>query len=335
MKNEAVRKILYAPPRGIGDMMFSLPLLHSLRGAYQNAEIYVPIPRDKKSVLDLVGFLKTTKRYLPKPSDDSLARDRWQASVRGDTKEKYRLEKLIYEKYLNGEEFDLALIPKEFTIDEIDCPTQVCERDLRSVGIDTTNKHMVDRFLGFADYLGVQRKICFDLDVDKKEDTLLTSGWKIDSNKPYVVLNLGASLDKKVWSDRGYKETASWCLDKGFNVILTGDKDCFDRALKIQSEERRVLNTILREGYSFDLENLARLAFRAHAVVSPDTGILHIADAIGAKIIGLYGPTSPTKYAPYNNRDKVISRFDTDQNVQNISSKEVIKRLEEIIQKWN
>ena len=333
MKNEDIKRILYAPPRGIGDIMFSLPLLHSLRRAYPDAQIYVPIPKDKQNVLDLVGFLKTTNRYLPKPSQDSLARDRWQVSVRGDTKEKYRLEKLIYEKYLKGEEFDLALVPKDFSINSIDCPAQVCERDLRQAGIDTTGGHMVDRFLGFADYLDIKRNMCFDLDVDKEKETTLTSGWKVGSDKPYVVLNLGASLGKKVWSDKGYRKTASWCLNNGLNVILIGDKDCFDRALKIQGEERKVFNTVLRQGYSFDLENFARLSLRAGAVVSPDTGVLHIADAIGAKVIGLYGPTSPLKYAPYNNKTNVISRYDSDQNVQNISSREVIKRLEEVIQK--
>ena len=132
--------------------------------------------------------------------------------------------------------------------------------------------------------------------------------------------------------DKGYIETASWCLDNGFNVVLVGDKDSFDRALGVQDNERRVLNTVLREGYSFDLENLARLALKADAVVSPDTGILHLADAIGAKVIGLYGPTSPAKYAPYNNQGYVVSRFDSDQNVQNIPSQEVIKRLKEVVQ---
>jgi ADP-heptose:LPS heptosyltransferase len=333
MENKDVRKILYAPPRGIGDMMFSLPLLHSLREAYPRAGIYTPVPKDKKNVVDLVGFLKTTPRWLPKPSEDSLARDRWQASVNGDTHEKYRLEKLIYEKYLNGEEFDLALIPKDFTIDSIDCPMQVCERDLRKAGIDTNRGHMVDRFLGLADYLGIKRKMCFDLDVDREKGTTLTSGWDVESDKPYVVLNLGASLGRKVWSDKGYRETASWCLDNGLNVILVGDKDCFDRALGIQGEEGRVFNTVLRKGYSFDLENFARLSLKANVIVSPDTGVLHIADAIGGQVIGLYGPTSPTKYAPYNNRNKIISRFNSDQNVQNIPSREVIKKIEEVMQK--
>lgn len=333
MRNKDVRKILYTPPRGIGDMMFSLPLLHSLREAYPQAEIYVSIPRDKRKVLDLVGFLKTTLRYLPKPSEDSLARERWQASVSGDKKEKYRLEKIIYEKYLDGEKFDLALIPKDFTIDNIDCPTQICDVDLRKSGIDASGRHMVDNFLGFADYLGIKRKMCFELGIDKDKETTLTSGWNVESDKPYVVLNLGASSSKKVWSERGYRETASWCLDKGLNAILAGDKEYFDMALRIQIAEKRLFNTVLREGYSFDLENFARLSLRAAAVVSPDTGVLHIADAVGAKVIGLYGPTSPLKYAPYYNKDNIVSRYNGDRNVQNILSSEVIKKVEEVMQK--
>ncbi len=327
MKSEDVKKILYTLPRGIGDMMFSLPLLHSLREAYPQAGIYVPIPKDKRHVLDLVGFLKTTQRYLPKPSEDSLARDRWQASVNDDTREKYRLEKLIYEKYLDREEFDLALVPRDFIIDSIDCPTQVCETDLRKVGIDTSEGHMVDRFLRFVDYLGIKRKMCFDLDVDREKETTLTSGWNVESDNPYVVLNFGASLGRKVWCDKGYRETASWCLDNGLNVILVGDNDYFNTALRIQWGEGRVLNAVLRQGYSFDLENFARLSLRARVVISPDTGVLHIADAVGARVVGLYGPTSPTKYAPYNNRKNVISRHNSDQNVQNIPSKEVIKKI--------
>ena len=208
MKIEEIKSILYTPPRGIGDMMFSLPLLHSLRSAYQNAQIYVSIPRDKQNVLDLVGFLRTTNRYLPKPSEDPLARDRWQASVRGDTKEKYRLEKLIYDNYLSGEEFDLALIPKEFTIDGIECETQVCETHLRNEGIGEGSPHMVDRFLGFVDYLGIPKIMSFDLSIDPDKDVTLKSGLRFQSDKPYGVLNLGASLGKKVWSEKTHLHPA-------------------------------------------------------------------------------------------------------------------------------
>ncbi len=109
MNDKKISRILYTPPRGIGDLVFSLPLLHSLRTAHPSAEIYVPIAKDKSDILSLIGGVKRTPRFLPKPSEDSLAAQRWQASERGDIKEKYRLERLIFEKYLQGEAYDLAL----------------------------------------------------------------------------------------------------------------------------------------------------------------------------------------------------------------------------------
>jgi len=332
VKNREVRRILYVPPRGIGDIMFSMPLLHSLRVAYPQAEIYVPITRDKQMALDLVGFVNPTNRFLPKPADDFLAAERWQASLNGDKTEKFRLEKLIYEKYLAGEQFDIALIPKDFTIDAIGCPRQVCSRDVKKAGIIRASNHMVDGFLAFADYLGIPKNICFDLDIDIRRNVALSSGWELKSDKPYVVLNLGASLGRKVWSEGGYSETASWCLDNGLNVVLVGDKDSFDRASQITDGESRVFNTVLRNSYSMDLKNLALLSLKSTALVSPDTGILHIGDAIGANVIGLYGHTSPQKYGPYNNLDNVVSRFDGDKLVKNIPSKQVIEKLEEVIQ---
>ena len=54
-----------------------------------------------------------------------------------------------------------------------------------------------------------------------------------------------------------------------------------------------------------DLENFCKLAFHAKAVIGPDTGLIHLSDAVGAKVVGLYGPTRPYKFAPYNNRNFV------------------------------
>lgn len=325
-----VRKILYTAPRGVGDVMFSLPLVHSLRKAYPGAQIFVPVTKDKEKVLQLVGFLEGSQRYLPKPSDDLLASQRWQASVDGDSREKYRLEKLIYEKYLDGEEYDLAIIPKNFHIGSIDCPTQVSETDLVRGGFNADGLHMVDRFARFADYLGIKKEMCFDLGFDKGADITLDSGRKVEADQPYVVLNLGASLSRKTWTPEGYAETARWCLDNDIGVVLAGDKESFDAAQEVQDLDSRVINTMLKKGHGLDLENFARLANRAHVVVSGDTGLLHLADAVGTPVIGLYGPTDPAKFAPYNNKERVVSRHDMDQNVKNIPSEEVIKRLMEV-----
>lgn len=327
MKSKSIKSILYTPPRGIGDMMFSLPLLHSLKEAYSESEIYLSIPKDKKEVLDLIGFVKPTLNFLPKPSDDSLAAERWIASQNGDTLRKYELERLIYEKYLCGS-FDLAIIPKNFKIESIDCKTQINDTDvLKKLG-KLDNLHMVERFSRFADYLEIKRVNSFELDFDKDEPATLKDGSDLNL-RDYIVLNLDASSPQKVWSQNGYSEIISWGRKKGFSIVLVGGPNSYP--LSQQLRQKGITNTVKNKGYAFDLENIAKLALHSRVLLSPDTGVLHVADAAGAKVVGLYGPTSPEKYAPWNNKDNVISRFSSDKKTENISSKEVVKKLEEIL----
>ena len=45
-----------------------------------------------------------------------------------------------------------------------------------------------------------------------------------------------------------------------------------------------------------------------HVFVGGDTGPLHIAAAMGAPIVGLFGPTRPERNGPWDPDDEVISR---------------------------
>ena len=326
-------KILYTPPRGLGDMIFSLPLLHSLKNAYPDSQIYVPIPDDdvKKQILNLIGFIRPTPRYLPLPNQDPLASERRKASIARDTKKKYYFEKLIFDKYLNGESYDLSLVPKTFRIDTINCDTQVTELDLKRNGFNKKELHMVDRFLEFANYLGIERVLSFELDFDKTKIPVLLSGRQIKNDRPYILFSLGASTEDRKWTSKGYSEVSDFCDSKGYDVILVGTGSEADLARKIKRAKDYIHDTVPETGYSIDLENFARLAFNAKAVLSGDTGFTHIADAIGTNVVGLFGPGSPKKYAPYNNRKNIISRYDIDKSVRNIRSKDVISKLEELI----
>jgi len=45
---------------------------------------------------------------------------------------------------------------------------------------------------------------------------------------------------------------------------------------------------------------------RARFVVSADTGPLHLASALGAAVVGLYGPTDPARNGPYSDADVIV-----------------------------
>jgi len=51
----------------------------------------------------------------------------------------------------------------------------------------------------------------------------------------------------------------------------------------------------------WNLSATAYLISKAHLLVAPDTGLLHIADFLGISTIGIFGPTSAKKHGPFLN----------------------------------
>jgi heptosyltransferase-1/heptosyltransferase-2 len=83
--------------------------------------------------------------------------------------------------------------------------------------------------------------------------------------------------------------------DLGLKVIYAGGKNdiqnCQDIALKSG------VGSVVLAGETSLGESLA-LYKRALATISADTGPLHLADSVGAKAIGIFGPTRPEITGP-------------------------------------
>ena len=58
------------------------------------------------------------------------------------------------------------------------------------------------------------------------------------------------------------------------------------------------------------IADIVALVGRARLVVSGDTGPLHLAAAVGAPIVGIYGPTDPARNGPVSPDDVCVSRHD-------------------------
>ena len=72
--------------------------------------------------------------------------------------------------------------------------------------------------------------------------------------------------------------------------------------------------------------NFRELAFilkRATLVIGADTGPLHLAAALGTPVVGLYGPTDPSRNGPYGQLDRVVSTFATTKSMDDIAVDDV------------
>ncbi len=104
------------------------------------------------------------------------------------------------------------------------------------------------------------------------------------------------------------------------------------RALVVWGPGEQVLAQSLgaRMAPPTNLRELAFLLKSAQVVIGGDTGPLHLAAALGTKVIGLYGPTDPRRNGPYGQLQHVIDRFRSTKSMESISVEEVVKMLERV-----
>ena len=109
-----------------------------------------------------------------------------------------------------------------------------------------------------------------------------------------VALAPGAVGPSKRWPASAYATLARRLIADGFSVWVVGGPGEKELAAEI------VGDTTARDLTGTDLR-MAILALAASAAaVSNDSGLLHVAAAVGTPAIGIFGPTSPWHWAPLN-----------------------------------
>jgi len=82
----------------------------------------------------------------------------------------------------------------------------------------------------------------------------------------------------------------------GAGVVLVGTRIDAGLMGEIAAAAKR---TVFQET-TFNLEQLGKLMEGARVVVATDSGPMHLAAAMGARVVGVFGPDTPRRYAPYN-----------------------------------
>jgi len=109
-----------------------------------------------------------------------------------------------------------------------------------------------------------------------------------------VALAPGAVGPSKRWSY--YGEAARRLTDRGLDVWVIGGPGEKQAAAELASAG----GPRVRDLTSNDLRNAILALASAELCVSNDSGLLHVAAALGTRSIGIFGPTSPYHWAPLN-----------------------------------
>lgn len=149
---------------------------------------------------------------------------------------------------------------------------------------------------------------------------LLRQGWK--QGEPLTAIHPGMGGSALNWSFSRYFDLIQKLLSENQKnwIVLTGGQAesqllaNYQRALKEVAGHERVLIYSFREQQNLSGEvsplKLAALFSWCSVVVAPSTGPLHLASAIGRRVVGLYSPIrvqSGTRWGPYVSDPKQVS----------------------------
>jgi hypothetical protein len=110
-------------------------------------------------------------------------------------------------------------------------------------------------------------------------------------DRPYLVVCPDAGAAYKEWPRERWGAVVEYLLSRRYGVFICGMPGR-DRLPAPEGATHLDLG----------VADLATLVAAATALVGPDSGHLHLADALGVPAVGLYGATSSLTYGPYRDR---------------------------------
>jgi lipopolysaccharide heptosyltransferase I len=170
-------------------------------------------------------------------------------------------------------------------------------------------KHVIEKNLALARSLIVGQPACeshyeFPIHV-LPEDEEFAESVIARIGIPFAIINPGGGWPTKLWATDRYGEVADWLLSerKMKSIVTFGPgEETLAQAVSASSRSGAA------HPVASTLKQYIALARRASLFVGGDTGPLHMAAASKTPIVGLYGPTSPERNGPFDDKDITIGR---------------------------
>jgi heptosyltransferase I len=171
------------------------------------------------------------------------------------------------------------------------------------------DEHVLDSFQGFLPALGIEPgPLHWDLTLPP--DAQQYAAGLIPDQRPTLLISPCSSHPLRNWRPERYAAIADHAVrEHGMRVILCGGRSADELAMAATIERAAPASLINQVGRD-TLPQLLALLARATALVSPDSGPVHMATMVGTPVIGLYAATRPQRCGPYLSQQWCVDRYD-------------------------
>lgn len=165
-------------------------------------------------------------------------------------------------------------------------------------------RHIIEANLGLAEHLGATAtKWQFPLPRKPEDEEYAKEQLKKIGGGPFILVNPGGGWHSKRWAPSNYAALIKK-LEPEFSgeIVLTGSPAEAPLIQEILEAAR-----CRRARYlAASITQYIALARLSSLFIGGDTGPMHLAAAVGAPVVALYGPTDPVRNGPFPKRNIVL-----------------------------
>ena len=181
-------------------------------------------------------------------------------------------------------------------------PRESAARWLFTERVETEGAHVIEQDVELAAAVAGDdlKPVAPWLPVDAAAETWVENILPLHAAAPAVLINPGAGWGAKRWPAERYATVAQGLMERGLRVLVNagpGEEPLAETIVKSAGGTTSLHCT---------LEQLIALTRRVKLAIAGDTGPLHLACALGRPVVGIYGPTDPSRNGPYGTRFRVL-----------------------------
>ncbi len=294
-------RILLIKPSSLGDIVHAFPVVSALKAQWPGAHLTWVV---KRQWAELVERADGVDRVWPVEGTVGS----WLEQARALRAERFDLAVDLQGLFRSGALARLSGAPIRigFANGREGSPWFYTRR----VEVPTIEMHAVDRYLLVAAALGIRvqgspqfRFKIFDADMAMVRELFRSKGVSLD--QPWIAMNVSARWPTKRWFPGSFAAVLDRLHQEGLGPVVVigsaGDRHDVEQLRTLTNSPFVDLTGVVPLG------SLPALLSKASAMITNDSGPMHIAAALGVPVAAIFGPTSAIRTGPYGAGHRVLT----------------------------
>jgi heptosyltransferase-3 len=286
-----MNRILVIRGGAIGDFLLTLPALKLLRDEFPSAHLEILGYKHIIALVENRGYADSVRSIDYAPLASFFSRD---GELPAELAQYFRSFQQIISYLFDPDEIFASNLKRCGVKNLIKASPQIND-----------GEHAARQLARPLEQLGLFLEDAAAMLYPNKEDRMFAKKFLERSARPLLALHPGSGGERKNWALENWRELGDWLVDSmqpSTLLVVIGEAD--------ESRAQQLKESWAKRPVCFaqnlPLPQVAAVLEQCAVFIGHDSGISHLAAAVGTPSLLLFGPTDPEIWAPANERVKTI-----------------------------